>query len=145
MSWGNKLLITFIVFASGMGYLVYRSTHVNFELVEKDYYKSELRYQEVIDATNHVNKLSSKVKLTQQPDGILLELPGEMKGRNITGDIFFYCAYDEKKDKRVAMSMDTDGRQLIGANSVKPGNYNVKISWALDGKNYFSENKMMVR
>ena len=41
MSWGNKLLVAFIVFAAGMFYLVYRSVNTNYELVEKDYYKSE--------------------------------------------------------------------------------------------------------
>ena len=145
MSWGNKLLLTFIVFAGGMAYLVYRSMHVNFELVDKDYYKNELRYQEVIDATNQVNKLSSTVKLTQRSTGILLELPEEMKGKRITGDIFFYCAYDEKKDTRVTLDIDTDGKQLIGTSIVNPGNYTIKISWAHAGKNYFSENKLMVR
>ena len=54
MNWGNKLLITFLVFGAGISFLVYRSMHTNFELVEKDYYKSELRYQEIIDGTNHV-------------------------------------------------------------------------------------------
>jgi hypothetical protein len=145
MNWGNKLLLTFIVFAGGMAWLVYRSMHVNFELVDKDYYKNELRYQEVIDATNQVNKLSSAVKLTQESNGILLELPGEMKGQTITGTIFFYCAYDETRDKRIAMNINAEGKQSIETGAVEPGTYIVKISWMLAGKNYFSENKLMLR
>lgn len=144
MNWGNKLLLTFIVFASGMGYLVYRSMNVNFELVDKDYYKNELRYQEVIDATNHVNKLSAAVNLTETPQGILLELPAEMKGQPITGHIFFYCAYDEKKDRKISMNLDPEGTQIISSSIIQPGTYIVKISWAIAGKKYFSEHQLTI-
>ena len=103
MNWGNKLLLTFIVFGAGMGYLVYRSVSTNYELVEKDYYKQELRYQQVIDGTNRVNQLSSAVKIEQTDAGIILELPQEMKEKDISGDVLFYCAYDKKKDKKFSL------------------------------------------
>ena len=99
MNWGNRLLITFIIFGAGISYLVYRSMHTNFELVEKDYYKSELHYQDVIDGANRANALQSAVILKQDNNAILLQLPEEMENKKVTGDILFYCAYDEKKDK----------------------------------------------
>ena len=78
MNWGNKLLLTFLVFAAGMGFLVYRSVTTNFELVEKDYYKEELRFQQQIDGTREANNLSSAVTLLQNETGIHLQLPAEM-------------------------------------------------------------------
>jgi hypothetical protein len=144
MSWGNKLLLTFIVFASGMGYLVYRSTQVHFELVDKDYYKNELRYQEVIDATNQVNKLSEPVKLTQTGNGILLQLPAEMKDQSLSGNMHFYCAYDEKKDRKVNLQPNSDGAQLVPLSILQPGSYDVKVSWVVAGKRYFSSTKLAI-
>ena len=144
MSWGNKLLLTFIVFASGMGYLVYRSMHVNFELVDKDYYKNELRYQEVIDATNNVNLLSNTVNLAQTSDGILLELPAEMNAGDIEGEIHFYCAYDQQKDKKIKLQLSESGTQLIPSAGIEQGHYIVKTRWEQDGKNFFSEKKLTV-
>ena len=41
MNWGNKLLVTFVVFGAGMIFLVYRAVKTNYELVEKDYYKND--------------------------------------------------------------------------------------------------------
>ena len=76
MNWGNKLLITFIIFGAGIFYLVYRSMHTNFELVEKDYYKSELHYQQVIDGSNRAGELNSPVKFEQREKYIFLQLPG---------------------------------------------------------------------
>jgi len=100
MNWGNKLLVTFVVFGAGMIFLVYRAVKTNYELVEKDYYKNELGYQQVIDGVNRVNALSTSVKIQSVAEGILLQLPEEMKNKNITGSILFYCAYDEQKDKK---------------------------------------------
>jgi hypothetical protein len=144
MNWGNKLLLTFNVFGTGMLYLVYRSVHTNYELVEKDYYKTELRYQQVIDGTNRVNQLSSAVTLEQNSDGIVLQLPQEMKKQSVSGDIWFYCAYDEKKDKKFALQVNADGIQQFQSAAILPGNYIVKINWISEGKNYFSEKKLTV-
>jgi hypothetical protein len=145
MNWGNKLLLTFIAFACGMGYLIYRSVNTNFELVDKDYYKNELRYQEVIDATNSANALSSQVILEQTPDGhVILQLPEEMKNKNIDGTVFFYCAYDAAKDKNFELRTSSDGIQLFDANTIHPGNYTVRVSWSSDGKKYFTERRLTV-
>ncbi len=139
MNWGNRLLITFIVFGAGISYLVYRSMHVNFELVEKDYYKSELRYQDVIDGSNRANALSSAVKLEQTEGGVLLQMPGEMKNDVVSGTILFYCAYDGNKDRKFTLRTNSEGLQLIEKGQIKPGNYIAKIAWGASDKNYYSE------
>jgi hypothetical protein len=144
MSWGNKLLVTFLVFAGGMAFLVYRSMHVNFELVEKDYYKSELQYQQVIDATNKGNQLSSPVALTQTDGSILLEMPREMKDKQVEGEIWFYCSYNQQNDRKYSLKLDVEGRQQFSSPAIAPGNYSVKISWASEGQHYFCEKKMNV-
>ena len=144
MNWGNKLLLTFIVFAGGMFFLVYRSMHTTYELVEKDYYKNELRYQQVIDGSNLANQLSAPVKIEQSGKDITLELPGEMKNKSISGDVWFYCAYDETKDKKFALEISGEGRQVFQTGVIEPGSYTVKITWGTEGKNYFFEKKLMV-
>ena len=144
MNWGNKLLVTFIVFGAGMLYLVYRSVNTNYELVEKDYYKSELRYQQVIDGSNRANQLSSPVKIMQTDAGITLELPAEMKNKNISGDVWFYCAYDQTKDKKFPLQLSPEGIQVFQPTAISAGNYTVKISWSDAGKTYFSEKNLSV-
>lgn len=144
MNWGNKLLFTFIVFAAGMFYLVYRSMHTTYELVEKDYYKTELRYQQVIDGTNHANELSTAVTLDQKSGMINLALPAEMKNKNISGNIWFYCAYDEKRDKKYKLQLNADAMQTFEPSAIMPGNYTVKITWNNEDKTYFAEKKLTV-
>jgi hypothetical protein len=142
MNWGYKLFFTFIVFAILMSWLVYRAVNTDFQLVEKEYYKSELRYQEVIDGTNRVNALSSTVSLKLENETIILQLPEEMKNLPLEGTIWFYCAYDGKKDKRLELKPDAAGKQHIASNVLQPGTYTAKIQWKQAGKDYYSERKL---
>jgi len=139
MNWGNKLLITFVVFGGGMFYLVYRSVTTNFELVDKDYYKNELRYQDVIDGVKRANALSDVVKLTPTDEGLELQLPAEMRDQRIAGTVHFYCAYDAVKDKKFEVNTDASGKQLLNAKQITSGTYIVKINWNAGGEAYYTE------
>ena len=144
MKWGNKLLLTFIVFAAGMGFLVYRSVTTNFELVEKDYYKQELRYQQKIDGMREANNLTAAVNLSQNEKGIQLQFPAEMKDKPLSGEIWFYCAYNQKQDKKFDLQTSSDASQLIRLEDVVPGSYTVKIIWKDGLKEYYSEKSLTV-
>jgi hypothetical protein len=139
MNWGNRILIVFIVFAMGIAYLVYRTTQTNFDLVESDYYKKELSFQQQIDRTNEANSLSAQVTVIQNEEGIQLQLPPEMKDKRISGNVWFYCAYDKNRDKRFRLETDSNLIQLFAAGTVLPGNYTVKIDWNDNQKYYYSE------
>lgn len=144
MNWGNKLLVTFIVFGSGMFYLVYRSVTTNFELVDKEYYKNELRYQEVIDGVKRANALSEVVKLRSTGKGLELQLPVEMNDQKIAGTVHFYCAYDALKDKKFELNTDATGLQVLNAEQIAAGNYTVKINWKAGGEDYYTEKQITI-
>lgn len=144
MNWGNKLLLTFVVFGTGMGYLVYRAVGTEFELVEKDYYKKELRYQQVIDGTGRANALSETIQLQQTGKEIRLQMPGEMAGTEVKGTAWFYCAYDSKKDRKFSLEINNEGLQLFDNDKIAPGSYVVKIDWVAGGNAYYSEKSLTV-
>ncbi len=132
-------MLVFIVFGAGMFYLVYRSVSTRFELVEKDYYKQELRYQQVIDGKREAGNLSAAVSVAQTEKGISLLLPEEMKNKKLSGEIWFYCAYDESKDRKFKLETDADATQSFPPDQVQPGTYTIKIRWADEQKNYYTE------
>lgn len=144
MSWGNKLLITFVVFGAGMIFLVYRCMKTEFELVDKDYYKNELAYQQVIDATERTGKLSGNASFIQTGAGLQLQLPAEMKGYEIKGEVLFYCAYDSHKDKRVPLDLNSAAFQQFAAGLLSPGKYLAKLSWSKDAEHYYYETPLTI-
>lgn len=144
MSWGNKLMIVFFAFGTMMGYLVYRCVGTPVELVSKDYYKDELEYQAVINGKARAGELKGTFQVWYQDDQIFLCLPSEMKGQTVSGSIWFYCASNSQKDKKIRLKTDVSGCQQIPSNLLKEGTYEVKLRWAINGNEYFSEQQLVI-
>jgi hypothetical protein len=118
--------------------------HVNYELVSREYYKDELSYQEVIDATNRAGTLSGKIQLSQKNDSILVQMPPEMKNEKVTGSMWFYCASDEKRDRHISIGLNTDASQQINKKTFLSGSYIVKFDWESNHKHYHSEEPITI-
>ena len=142
MSWGNRLLITFIVFGVGMLYLVYRATTTTFELVEPDYYNQELKYQQVLDASER-SKQQGQVVVIAQSDSIRMNWPESIQGKSIQGEAWFYCAYDQKRDRKIPIETRT-GTQQVGRKELFAGNYTVKLSWTDGVDRYYQETPLSI-
>lgn len=145
MNWGNKLLVTFLIFGAGMIYLVYRSMHTEFELVEKDYYKTELSYQQVIDAKKRSQTLQSQVQWQQTLHGLEMKLPAEMKTKELKGSIWFYCAYNSVQDRKVSLQVNENAVQHFPDSLLMPGTYTAKISWEDGAEQYYTESRIDVK
>lgn len=139
MNWGQKLLVVFIVFATGMIYLVYRCMHVSTDLVSREYYKDELKYQDIIDGTRTANTLSGRVQLIQHNEVITVHLPSEMKNEKVSGTIWFYCAADANKDRHIPIATSEEAEQQLDKKILLPGIYTVKFDWISNNKHYHAE------
>lgn len=140
MNFGHKLILVFLAFGALMGTLVYMSLNTEFELVSKDYYKDELAYQEVIDASRNANQLNSKLSVAQSDGQVVLQLPGEMTGQAVKGEVYFYCAADSRKDRKIALQTDSQGKQAFDiGKAVVPAGYKVRVNWTAGEKKYYNE------
>jgi len=143
MNWGNKLLLVFVAFGSMMGYLVYRCFQVPVNLVSADYYKQELKYQEIIDQRENAALLSSPVELTEGNNGNwILRFPEEMKSENVNGTALLYCASDASRDQIFQLHPGTDAVQELALAQLPPGQYQLKISWNTGKANFYAEKNL---
>lgn len=145
LNWGHKLTLAFCAFVLFMFVMVYKSMKTDFQLVTKEYYKDELAYQQVIDGTNNANNLSSAVEVKQADNELIIQLPTDMKGIAISGNIWLYCSSDDKKDRRLELRVDENGQQVIDTKTILPANYLVKISWKADELNYYNEQRIALK
>ena len=60
MSWGYKILGVYLVFVTGIVFLVIKSSNQKVDLVTKDYYEQELMYQDKINETARASKLTGQ-------------------------------------------------------------------------------------
>jgi len=143
MNWGNKLILVFVAFALLIGTLVYKATHTKFELVSKDYYKDELKYQEKIDGINNSNQLS-EIEVAQNDSTVVLTFPKEITNGNISGEALFYSITAAEKDRTIPIVVNNNKQQVIAKNRLLKANYKVKLTWKANNKNYYSEKDITV-
>ncbi|MGZ5245597.1 MAG: FixH family protein [Flavitalea sp.] len=144
LNWGHKIIFVFLAFVTLMVTLVYKSVKTDFDLVSKEYYKDELAYQNVIDATSNAYKLSSGMKVDLTESQVVITLPEEMKGKSIKGAVHFYCPIQADNDRKVNLEPDLNGIVAFNKTEFITAPYTVKVTWEADGINYYSEEKILI-
>lgn len=145
MSWGLRITVLYLAFVALIVTMVFVSANQSIELESKDYYAQELKYQQKIDALNNTNELTSSVNHVVNASDVLLNFPKDQAVNGIKGDVLFFCKYDSKKDKRVELSVNANGEQLIPFSLLSPGKYTMKISWNVLGKDFYKESPITIK
>jgi hypothetical protein len=144
MNWGRSLILVFIVFAAFMGYLVYRASGTHFDLVSKEYYKDELRYQDKIDGFRNAAAMEA-VQLRVDSTGILqIRFPEQMKGKPVQGSLWLYCKTDAGKDLHIPLAEDTTGMRVINVSGKASGKYQAKLHWEVLRVPYEFEQEIII-
>lgn len=137
-------MLVFAVFVSGILYMVYSSFNHNIDLVSTNYYEEELKYQQVIDATERANGLSAKLICEVKDDTLHVTFPAEMKQRQVKATLWLYFVADKKKDINISM-VTSSGQLALPLTSVNKGMHDVKLSWVADGAQYYFEQKLFIQ
>jgi hypothetical protein len=141
LSWGYKIAFVYIAFVAGMGILVFKASNEKFDLVTKDYYDQELKYQQVIDQSANASKLSAPIAIKRNEGELKISFPNEMKNKKKLVDFYLYYAADAKRDFR--KSFELNENELAQALPVgMKGMYELKLTWETEGVKYYHEQRI---
>jgi len=116
----------------------------NQDLVTTDYYEQELKYQSKIDEMERANKLSAPVKFEIKSNELLISLPAEMKGLDVSAQVLLYCTADKSRD--IQMKFTTkDGMISMPLLPSNKGQHELRISWTADKVNYYNQQKLFIQ
>jgi hypothetical protein len=141
INWGLRIILLYSGFVIFMLALVYKCTQQKFDLVAKDYYAQELAYQKVIDGSHNKRELQAPIKIEQQGQNLLVQLPASQAGLQ-NGKIFFYRPSDASKDRVIDFSAVNT---IISQEKFIQGLYKVKLTWDNNGKHYFDEQSIYIQ
>lgn len=135
-------MLVYVTFAAGIVFLVFKASNQKFDLVTKDYYEQELRYQAVIDQSANAANLSAPVTIHKTNSELQITFPAEMNGKKKTIDFYLYYPADAKRDfrKKIEISENEFAQSLPAA---MKGQYELKLSWEVDGVKYYYEKKLL--
>ena len=141
ISWGYKITFVYLAFVAGIVFLVFKASNEKFDLVTKDYYEEELKYQQVIDQAANAAKLSAPVKVEKTDGSLMIIFPEEMKNKMKTIDFYLYYPADAKRDFRKTMEVTDLSFSQALPESIS-GMYELKLSWSAENVKYYHEQKI---
>lgn len=143
MNWGRAIILVFVLFASGIGYLVYRATQTEFDLVEDDYYEQELNYQQHIDQRNKAIKMGVELSISINENTLRLGLTNIHQA--ITSwNVLFYDPTNRANDRNFKLASSDSAQWFIpleklNQSAVQKKSYTIKLDWVMDGDTFRTE------
>ena len=140
-NWGYKILLVYGIFILGIGFLVYKSNQQKFDLVQKDYYADELKFQNVIDAQKKAKEVGGDLVTVKQGGYLVVSLPAFFKNAKVNGTAHLYFAADENKD--ITKKFETmNGEFVMELMTLMRGDYTLKLDLSENGTSYYYEKKL---
>ena len=139
-NWGYGIALVYTAFACGMLFLVYLCTTYKVDLVQADYYKEELAYQQRIDQKSNTAALTQRLEINYSRDAqsVHIQLPEELTGtQNV--NLRFYRPDDSTLDKNLHQAVSTSNDITVSTDGMKVGLWRLEMSWTHGTKDYFQE------
>ena len=143
MNWGHKILIVYLIFVGSILMLALKSSKQKFDLVEKDYYGAELKYQDVINAKRHTTELGADLNTELRGSFLYITLPASLQKSETVGEVHLYCTADEQGDMKKHIT-SFNGKFSLKLLSTMKGNYTLKLTIQQKGIDYYFEKKIML-
>ena len=139
MNWGKGIAIVIAIYCMGILFLVYKTTNVEFELVSEDYYAKELAYQEQIDKMKNTSSFGKDVEIDVQIGSVVMKFPIEKATGPISGELLFFRPSDANLDRKLPLSLDSNGVMQVDTKEMLQGIYNLQIEWQVGDLEFYSE------
>ena len=136
------LYIGFVILIVGMVGMTMRE---KVDLVSKDYYEQEIKYQLKIDKINRTEKLKGTLTWEIKPGSIVITFPKELNRAIKSGSIYFFRPSDSEMDKTIDLTQDTLPFRNISTENIKKGLYKIEINWKADTQEYYNEGTIQIK
>jgi nitrogen fixation protein FixH len=145
ISWGTGIVITIISFMAFILYFVITmSTDKAFshDLVTEEYYKTELKFQDEIDASQNFVNLKDKITITKSKEGLLVKFPKRFNKEKMKGKVFLYRPSNKQLDFEIPIS-NSKTYLLVPEKRLLDGRWNIKIAWTANNTNYLFKKEIL--
>lgn len=144
--WPYAIITWFVLFAAALVAWVGVTLRLKTDLVSKDYYEDEVRFQRQLERLNRTAAIRSQVEIRYeaQKRDVLINLPASHLNPKPTGQIHLYRPSNAALDLKVPLAVDASGVQHIRADTLRGGLWNVRLQWTAAGQEYFLEQAIVV-
>lgn len=144
MNWGYKILIGFSTFVIGMLCMVGVAMKQSNEMMDDNYYEKELKFQDKIDASKNLFAVTEKLSITDSGNVVVLQLPAATVASNTVGIIECIRSAEQKRDVKLRLQLDENGRQVLPKTLFVNGIYQLRLDWTTNGTTYFHSQELII-
>ncbi|MGE5498119.1 MAG: FixH family protein [Syntrophothermus sp.] len=142
--WGAGIFLFYGLFVLGILSVVLFYMGQDVDLVSKEYYNDELKYQDKIEKLKRTSVMKEEVKFSPAEEKVEIMFPRTIK-ENITGEILFFRPSDRKYDFRLQLTPGADLIQSVDFSRRKKGLWKIEMNWKAGSKEYLNEEIINVR
>lgn len=145
INWGTGLVIGMLVFMTFIMIMVVTmitNKEYNHDMVTENYYEKDLAYQNEINALKNTNTLSNPLIIKKKENGLNIIFPQEFDNQKVKCKVEFYRPSNEILDFNINRVVENKIISITHKNLVK-GNWEVKISWQMNNKNYLYKKEIV--
>jgi hypothetical protein len=139
ISWGYKITILYVGFVGLIVCMVSMAMRQKVDLVSKDYYDQELKFQDKINKSNAANALAEPLTWEVRQGSILFRFPSQFAGKKISGNVYFFRPSDANMDKTISLPISTSLEKDISTRQLARGLYKIQVDWEVDKEAYYNE------
>jgi nitrogen fixation protein FixH len=145
INWGTGIILAFIGF---MGFILFFVIKVNtdkkydHDLVNENYYKLELEFQNDINKETNAKTLLENINLKKTENGLLIAFPENLLTDDISGKVFLYRPSNKQLDFELPISL-SGHNLLIPDKRLLDGRWNIKVDWQYIGKSYLFKKEIV--
>lgn len=139
--WGIGIAVAYAVFFLAMVSMVIASRFQRSDLVTRDYYEQEIKYQEQIDrlARTAAQGHALDIQFDAVLDAVSIQFPTAVAGSRVSGKIALFRPANAAYDKTYDISLDAANRQILSCDRLPRGMWRVKIAWRIDSEEFYTE------
>ena len=145
INWGTGIVIAFVIFMGGTISTAVFLMNKDVNLVADDYYDQEINYQQHIDRMERTSQLEEKQIIFFDGSTVKITIPKVLVSKRLSGEIYFYRPSDSNSDIKIPLVPDSLGVHIIPVKSLEKGYWRIKVSWLSNGKDYFSEDRILIQ
>ncbi len=144
MNWGKGILISIILFFLINIIVIVFAFNEKVDLVTKNYYEKEIKYQEEIDKQNNSSILEQNIDVNYNQREVIIKFPINFRMNLIEGNIHFYRPSDSQNDFLVDLKLDSLGFQRINTSGIKPGAWKIIFNWKYLDKEFLESRELFI-
>ena len=142
MSWGNWIIVAFVLFAIFVATLVTICVNTEISLVTRDYYEEELAYQQQLDRKQNASRLQVLPEIVI--NGANLEVHYANLNSISSGVLTLFRPSDASLDHEFLLLPSGEDIQRFPLSRQDKGLYKARMQWVMDGKEYYIEKTIVL-